>query len=313
MRVLVTGSAGYIGPVVVRRLKAAGHEVLGYDTEWFGRDTESTWRVRGDIRDPLVHPDWPDVVVHLAGLSNDPMGELDPGLTRDINLEGTLLMLSRYRDARHVVISSCAVYGQCGGLATEDTTPNPQTMYARCKSWVDALTTYRVDRAVILRLGTVFGDSPNLRLDTVVNRMVFDALNGLGVTVTGNAARPLVHIEDVASAVQWAVEGYATGIYNVVGENVRMRDLGRAIAHFADVPVRYVDGGADTRDYMASGEKLLRAGWASTYTVEGSLPVMFEKFLRYDKSDLPDHIRLLQLRYLIDAGELDPKTLRFAA
>jgi nucleoside-diphosphate-sugar epimerase len=187
-------------------------------------------------------------------------------------------------------------------------------VYAQSKARIDAFAAGIVGlRSIHLRLGTVFGDSPNLRLDTVVNRMVFDALNGLGVTVTGNAARPLAHIEDVASAVQWAVEGYATGIYNVVGENVRMHDLGRAIAHFADVPVRYIDDSADTRDYMASGEKLLKAGWAPTYTVEGSLPVMFERLLRYDKYDLPDHIRLLQLRYLIDTGELDPKTLRFAA
>jgi len=313
MRVLVTGSAGYLGPIVVRRLKEAGHTVVGYDTEWFGRDTESTWSVRGDIRDPLVHPDWPEVVVHMAGLSNDPMGDLDRDLTRAINWDGTTEVVDRYRRARHVVISSCAVYGQSEGIATEDTKPNPLTCYAQCKANVDWALMDRSVRGISLRLGTVFGDSPNLRLDTVVNRMVFDAVNGGPVTTYGNAGRPLVHIEDVASAIVWAVGGSKRGIYNVVGENVRMRDLGRAIASFAGIRLEQKDGGADTRDYMASGEKLLKAGWSPTHTVEGSLPVMFEKFLRYDKYDLPNHVRLTQLQRLMAAGELDPKTLRFAA
>jgi nucleoside-diphosphate-sugar epimerase len=313
MRVLVTGSAGYCGPVVVRRLKEAGHTVVGYDTEWFGRDTESTWSVRGDIRDPLVHPDWPEVVVHMAGLSNDPMGELDTALTHDINYQGTAGMLWRFdKSRRQIVVSSCAVYGQCEGVATEQTLANPQTAYALNKHLIDR-DWIELRNAISLRLGTVFGVSPNLRLDTVVNRMVFDAVNGGPVTTYGNAGRPLVHIEDVASAIAWAVEGDATGIYNCVGENVRMRDLGRAIASFAGIRLEQKDGGADTRDYMASGEKLLKAGWSPTHTVEGSLPVMFEKFLRYDQYDLPNHVRLTQLQRLMAAGELDPKTLRFAA
>lgn len=312
MRVLVTGSAGYIGPVVVRRLKAAGHVVLGYDTEWFGRDSESTWSVRGDIRDSLVHPQWPDVVVHLAGLSNDPLGDLSGDLTSAINVRGVQHMLDHHFEARHVVISSCAVYGQREGLATEETPPRPQTRYADAKAIIDKrVLTY--ENAVSLRLGTVFGWSPNQRLDTVVNRMVFDTLTQGGVTVFGNAGRPLTHVEDVASAVQWAAESDISGIYNIVGENVRMRDLGRAIADFVKAPIRYEDAGADTRDYLASGEKALRAGWAPTYSVAGSLPVLFERTMSLEYDDLPDHVRLTQLRRLIDAGELDPKTLRFAA
>ena len=316
MNVLVTGSAGYIGPVVVRALRAAGHTVTGYDLGWFGENDGSNWFIRGDIREPLVHPAWPDVVVHLAGLSNDPMGDLSPELTTDINERGTMKMVTRHDRVRNVVISSCAVYGVQTSPATEDTDPAPQTRYAAAKFLVDrALTVagkYGLDY-VSLRLGTVFGPAPNHRLDLVVNRMVFDALNSNGVIVTGDAARPLVHVEDVASAVLWAVEGDQRGIYNIIGENVRMKALGRAIAHYAGVPVKYQSGGADTRDYMASGEKALRAGWAPTRSVEGSLPALFTHTEQYDAYDLPDHVRLLQLQRLIDAGELDPKTLRNAA
>lgn len=310
MKVLVTGSEGYVGPVVVRELKAAGHKVLGYDTCWFGRWSDADQLVIGDIREPLVNPDWPDVVVHLAGLSNDPLGDLSPALTVGINQWGTIDQIQHFQATRHVVISSCAVYGATTELATEDSKVSPLTAYARAKAYVDEWTQTHTFNTINLRLGTVFGHAPNHRLDLVVNRMVFDALNNGGVRVQGNAARPLVHVEDVASAVLWAVEGKAQGIYNVIGENVRMKDLGRDVAGFADVPVKYEDGGADARDYMASGEKLLRAGWAPTRTVAGSLPLLFEKTLAYGRDDPSGRVRLSALAARKD---LDPKTLRSAA
>lgn len=310
MKVLVTGSEGYIGPVIVRELKAAGHRVLGYDTCWFGRWSDADQLLIGDIREPLVNASWPDVVVHLAGLSNDPLGDLSPALTTGINQWGTIDQIAHFSEARHVVISSCAVYGATSELATEGSKVNPLTAYARAKAFVDEwVTDWGLDWTA-LRLGTVFGHAPNHRLDLVVNRMVFDALNNGGVRVQGNAARPLVHVEDVASAVLWAVNGHAQGIYNVIGENVRMRDLGRDVASFADVPVKYEDGGADARDYQASGEKLLRAGWAPSRSVAGSLPVLFEKTLAYQRDDLPARIRLSALSARAD---IDPKTLRSVA
>lgn len=317
MRVLVTGSEGYIGPVVVKALKERGHTVLGYDTCWFGRWSDADALVIGDIRDGLVNYRWPHAIVHLAGLSNDPLGDLSPALTTKINQWGTIDLIGNadlnIDPIRHVVISSCAVYGRGDSLATEDSRVSPLTAYARAKASVDEWVLGHSPRAVILRLGTVFGHAPNHRFDLVVNRMVFDALNNGGVRAQGNAARPLVHVEDVASAVVWAVEGRARGIYNVVGENVRMQDLGRDIADFADAPIRYEDGGADARDYQASGAKILAAGWAPTRSVAGSLPVLFEKTLQYDKYDLPARVRLSALMDRIELSNLDPKTLRKAA
>lgn len=309
MKIVVTGSEGYIGPVIVRELKAAGHRVLGYDTCWFGRWSDADQLLIGDIRETLVNKDWPDVVVHLAGLSNDPLGDLSPTLTVQINQWGTIDQIRHYYDARHVVISSCAVYGATSELATEESKVSPLTAYARAKAYVDEWAQAHEFNTINLRLGTVFGHAPNHRLDLVVNRMVFDALNNGGVRVQGNAARPLVHVEDVASAVLWAVEGKAQGIYNVIGENVRMRDLGREVAAFADVPVKYEDAGADARDYQASGEKLLRAGWSPSRSVAGSLPVLFERTLDYEREDLADRVRLSALRA---RGDLDPKTLKVA-
>lgn len=311
MRILVTGSEGYIGPVVVKALRERGHKVLGYDTCWFGRWSEADALVIGDIRDRLVRHEWPDVVVHLAGLSNDPLGDLSPALTSAINQWGTIDLIGAGNGAtRHVVISSCAVYGARQDLATEDSDVAPLTAYARAKAMVDAWVMRNTYNTMVLRLGTVFGHAPNHRLDLVVNRMVFDALENGGVRVQGNAARPLVHVDDVASAVVWAAEGRRHGIYNVIGENVRMKDLGRDVASFADVPIKYEDAGADARDYQASGQKALAAGWAPSRSVAGSLPVLFERTMTYRREDLPSRIRLSAL---MARADLDPKTLRSVA
>jgi nucleoside-diphosphate-sugar epimerase len=308
LNILVTGSAGYIGTVLVPVLRAAGHTVLGYDIGWFGRDTASQLSVVGDIRDHLVREGWPDVVVHLAGLSNDPMGDLSPALTYGINKWGTLDVITSHPDARHVVVSSCAVYGQADDLCTEETKVNPLTVYARCKAEVDEWVTSRrtLDYA-ILRLGTVYGRSPNQRLDLVVSKMVRDARTTGRLTVSGNAARPLTHIEDVASAIAWAATADNQGIYNVVGENIRMHALGRLVSDVTGARVDSMPGGPDSRDYMASGEALTRAGWHPSRTLAAVIPA-----LALASEPLDGHVRLDQLRALMGAGALD-KQLRFAA
>ncbi len=287
MRVLVTGNLGYIGPAVVRRLREAGHHVTGVDVGWYVHDYagEPVWPDKqyfADIRKPADA--WflgIDAVVHLAGLSNDPIGELDPEVTSDVNYVGTAEML--LAGARNVVVSSCSVYGANSAIATEDTPVNPLTAYARAKADVDrylglfdgylGLTNW-----ASLRLGTVWGYSPGHRLDLVVNRMVHDATFG-AITATGNAARPLVHVEDVADAVLTFVENDAQGIYNIVGENIRMYDLADRVALASgkrNLRVAKLAGSADARDYMASGAKALaRANWLPQHRLADSLPDLF--------------------------------------
>lgn len=300
MRVLVTGNLGYIGPVIVRRLRQAGHHVTGVDTGWYVSNYagEPVWphvQHFRDIRNPGYAWSAVDAVVHLAGLSNDPMSDLDPGLTGDINLAGTLGMLDSR--ARNVIVSSCSVYGSTKEMATEETKPNPLTPYAQAKADVDRYVHRDGDDyfdAVSLRLGTIYGYSPGHRLDLVVNRMVHDALNKGYVTATGNAARPLVHVEDVASAVLFMLTRQETGIYNVVGENTRMYPLADGVASFAGVPRIYGNGGNDARDYAASGDKLRALGWESQHTVLGSLPVLFERTMALPKGRTYERLPILR-------------------
>ena len=259
MNVLVTGFAGYIGPVVVRHLKDAGHFVVGLDTGWFLPDYAEmpTWpdiARFSDIRSPGLLPDDTDVIVHLAGLSNDPLGDLNPDLTRRINEIATLDLIRDYPDVRHVIISSCSVYGHTDDAATEATEVRPLTAYAQAKAWVDYNAPLIAENVISLRLGTVWGYSPGHRLDLVVNRMMFDAIRKGVVTVSGSSWRPLVHIEDVAAAITHYAENDVVGVYNIVGDNAQMDDLGTLIAEYAEVNVEQHPETPDKRDYTAASE-----------------------------------------------------------
>lgn len=286
MKVLVTGNLGYIGPVVVRHLREAGHTTAGVDTGWYLSDYagEPVWpdvQFFGDIRESKsAWFDGVDAVVHLAGLSNDPIGDLDPDLTLDVNFVGTLRMLAPH--ARNLVVSSCSVYGAGSGVASlESCETRPLTAYARAKAAVDAYLTrfgdYFLDSWVSLRLGTVWGYSPGHRLDLVVNRMVADATFGKQVTARGNASRPITHVEDVADAIVHFLGRKDTGIFNIVGENVTIAPLAERVAaavgaeYDTFVPVVHESGGADQRDYAALGDKARLAGWTPNYLLDDAL------------------------------------------
>jgi len=307
MRVLVTGWAGYLGPHVVRLLKAKGHYVIGLDSGWFLPQYAEPpdypdEAIFGDIRDgrPIWGGPQIDAVVHLAGLSNDPLGDMDEILTDEINFEGTIAMISEYAHARHVVASSCSVYGTAE-IATEETEPAPLTAYARRKAMVDGLL---ARKDVSLRFGTLYGFSPGHRLDLVVNRMVWDATRARGITVFGNAARPLTHVEDAARAIVQAVESpLMRGIYNVGGENYRMQELATDVQRATGALVFKHPGGADARDYSVNSDKLLATGFEFKHTVKSALPDLIERTRTLP--GLPTrYVRLNTIKSLIASGRL---------
>ena len=312
MRVLVTGWAGYIGPVVIRHLRAAGHYVVGIDTGWFLRDYAELPEypdeaIFGDIRRVLAPRPQADAVVHLAGLSNDPLGDLDPALTAEINFAGTCGLIQQDWSRRHVVVSSCSVYGTAE-MATEETDPNPLTRYAAAKAAVDYSLSGLSSDAVSLRLGTVYGWSPGHRLDLVVNQMVYDAGRGRGISVNGDAARPLVHVEDVARAIVFMLDREERGVYNVVGENWRMGALGESIAAATKAMIHHGPPSADQRDYSASGDKLRALGWEPRHTVASTVPDLLVK--SYGLGVPWRYKRLHSIQRLINDGVLTPDLYR---
>src|SRR5213592_3504610 len=214
MRVLVTGHHGYIGSVLAPCLATAGHDVAGYDTQLyrgcdFVEDRGTTPGRIADLRDVTAENlDGFDAVVHYAALSNDPLGDLDAGLTEDVNRDGTLRLAEAARDAgvrRFVFASSCSMYGAAGtDEALDEQAPlRPLTPYAESKVEAEKglFALAGPDFApVSMRNATVFGVSPRLRLDIVLNNLAAWAhtTGRIRLLSDGMAWRPLVHVEDVA-------------------------------------------------------------------------------------------------------------------
>jgi nucleoside-diphosphate-sugar epimerase len=282
MRVLVTGHRGYIGSVLAPYLAEAGHDVVGFDTDLyrgcdFGAEPSPVPTILADIRD--VAPEdlaGFDAVVHYAALSNDPVGDLDPALTADVNREGTLRLAASARDAgvrRFVFASSCSMYGASGtdDALDEEAPLRPLTPYAeskvRSEEGLFALT--GPDFApVSMRNATVFGVSPRLRLDIVLNNLAAYAHTTGKITLLsdGTAWRPLVHVRDVAKAAMTLLEAPENEIrgkaFNIGTEeqNYRVRELADVLAEVTGCEVEIAEGSsADARSYRVDFARVAEA------------------------------------------------------
>ncbi len=258
LRILITGNMGYVGPVVAAHLRATlpGAELIGYDSAFFAHclTTPGPLPERaldaqhfGDVRAvPPALLAGVDAVVHLAAVSNDPMGLRFEAVTDEINHRASLLVAEAARDAgvkRFVFASSCSVYGlAAGGPRKETDALNPLTAYARSKIATEE-GLKGMDRGgmgvTCLRFATACGMSPRLRLDLVLNDFVAGALAGGEVSVLsdGSPWRPLIDVRDMARAIEWAITGGGVepgGFLSVnAGSdawNVQVRDLAHAVA-----------------------------------------------------------------------------------
>lgn len=332
MRVVVTGADGYLGRPLTAELRQAGHEVTLLDSGLYRAAVldGGAGSTSGDTRDLDAgffagH----DAVVHLAELSNDPLGELDQALTVDINHRGSVRLADLAAEAgvgRFVYFSSCSVYGATGStVVDEEGETHPLTEYARCKVAVerDLLGTDRGGlQPVILRNATVYGPSPALRLDLAINEFAYDAVFGGEVSLrsAGTSWRPFVHCEDVARAaralMEAPIERVGRQITNIGSDEatITVRDAADLVAGHAGVPVTIADDSPDKRDYRVSFEKLGRllpdlrmrpidrgVGELVAYLREHE-----DVFRSRDKQDF---FRLVLLRRQLAAHELDA-TLR---
>ncbi|MGH2354706.1 MAG: NAD-dependent epimerase/dehydratase family protein, partial [Chloroflexota bacterium] len=230
MRVVVTGHLGYIGPVLVSALQDAGHDVAGLDSGLF-----ASCALEPDPPVPTIDRDLRDVsvadlrgfdaVIHLAALSNDPLGFLDPALTREINVDATIRLATLAREAgvqRFLFSSSCSVYGATADTWVDETTPaQPVTPYGVAKAEAEQGLAQLAGPSFCvasLRNATAFGYSPRLRTDLVVNDLVAGAyLHGeISLRSDGSAWRPLVHVQDIARAFTVALSAPAEAINGAV-------------------------------------------------------------------------------------------------
>lgn len=344
-RVMVTGSRGYLGSVVVPELQGRGYDVVGIDAAWF-----EAWALEKLPEHPWCQRDLRTMdadqlrgvgaVVHLAGLSNDPLGEIDPELTMQINARATVKLARQSRSAGvrvFVFASSCSVYGASGSTwATEDTPTHPLTAYARSKWLAErALLELATESfaPVVLRFATVFGFSPSMRLDLVANNLTAWAVTHGEVRLEsdGTAWRPLIHIDDVARAIVAVVDAYTQrqdgdnrggAVFNVssVGYNLTVRELAEAVSRA--VPRTVVRFGAhplsDSRSYRVRCEKFEQCfpGVLRQRQLDADLATLAE--VLGQRGVCAEHMtgeiysRLRQLRHLRDAGLLD-RTLQWQA
>jgi nucleoside-diphosphate-sugar epimerase len=337
---LITGNQGFIGPVLTRMAQARGHHVTGLDIGYFqdcGEDWSPDRQIVRDMRD-LQDADVAgvDAVIHLAGLSNDPMGALSPHLTRAINLDGTLDLAARAKAqgvGRFVFASSCSLYGSAGGSAALDETAAmaPVSAYAVSKARAEEGLLALADDGfspVMMRNATAYGVGPRPRFDLVVNNLAgwAHAEGVLKVMSDGTPWRPLVHIEDIALAALCAAEAPRQAVhaqaFNIgrSDANYQVRDIAQAVGEaFPNARLEITgETGGDPRSYRVSFDKALSSlpGFEPRWTLQAGV----EEVARFitdgglDDDDFRSRrfIRLAQLQHAMAAGKLDAE-LRPAA
>jgi nucleoside-diphosphate-sugar epimerase len=339
MKILLTGHQGYIGAVAVGLFQSAGHEVVGLDAELFGgcdfgEPPRKIPGIRKDLRD-LTLSDLTgfDAVAHLAALSNDPLGNLDPRLTYDINHLASVRLAELAKAAgvkRFVFSSSCSTYGASGDALLEETAPlNPVTPYGESKVLVERdVTPLGNDNfsPTFMRNATAYGVSPRLRLDIALNDLVAGAYTSGRVYIKsdGTPWRPIVHIRDIIGAMIAVLDAPREVVHNQVfnvgqtSENYRISEIADIVGQ--TVPgcrIEYApDGGPDKRCYRVSCDKIRRLlpGFQPQWNARKGAQELFEAYravgLTAEDVERGRFTRMVQIQKLLDSKQLD-RSLRW--
>ncbi len=342
MRILVTGHNGYVGTIMMPMLAAAGHDIVGMDTNMyegstFGSEAERDFpEIDKDVRD-IVPADLEgfDAIIHLAGLSNDPLGDLNPELTYEINYRASVRLAEMAKQVgveRFVFSSSCSNYGAgVNDWLDESSGFNPVTPYGRSKVMVEQDVSKMADdnfSPTFLRSGTAYGVSPRLRFDLVLNNLTAWAFTTGKVMLKsdGTPWRPKVHIEDMSRAFKAVIEAPRELIHNEAfnvgrsSENYQIRQLAEIVGEV--VPnsiVQFADGASpDKRDYRVNCDKIEKTlpGYQPVWTVRKGVEELYEAYkrvgLKLEDFEGPRYRRLKHIKSLMANGRLS-ENLRWVA
>jgi nucleoside-diphosphate-sugar epimerase len=334
MRILVTGTQGYIGSLLGPYLVDCGHDVVGVDTGFY----RGAWLYNGpplevqtlrrDIRELTVDDLLEfEAVVHMAELSNDPLGQLAPEVTRKVNHGGSVHLASAARAAgasRFVYTSSCSVYGAADqDIVDEDSPLSPQTEYAECKRLVESDVAAMADDSfspTFLRNATAYGASPRLRFDVVLNNLCGLAWTTQEIRMEsdGTPWRPLVHVLDICKAIAMTLEAPRESVHRAVlnvGDptaNYQIREVAEIVARvFPGCEVTVGGRNPDQRSYRVSFDRIAETlpGFRCEWNAELGAQELLEIFelVGLDEEDFRSRrfTRLKQIEYLLASGQID--------
>ncbi len=334
MKIVLTGCDGYLGSLLGPELLRKGHEVTGIDTGFYREGTlyrtggTAPLTMSNDLRQ--IAPEdlrGADAVVHLAELSNDPLGQLAPNITYEINHKGSIRLAEIAREAgvrRFVYTSSCSVYGVAESDFVDETSPvNPQTAYAVCKTLVERdLKPMAGDQfsPTVLRNSTAYGASPHMRFDIVLNNLSGLAWTTKEIRMTsdGTPWRPLVHGLDICRAIISVLEAPREAVHNEVfnvgdtRQNYRVKEIAEIVAEtFPGCRLSFGAPSPDNRSYRVSFDKIQKhlPGFKCDWDARRGAQQLYELF---KKIDMPSEVfqhrtftRLKQLEYLIRTRQID--------
>ncbi|MBD2580499.1 SDR family oxidoreductase [Oscillatoria sp. FACHB-1406] len=334
MKVLITGTEGYIGSLLAPLLMQQGHDVIGVDTGFY----KVGWLYNGTSLTPktlnkdLRHIDIADLqeveaIIHLAELSNDPLGQLAPQITYEINHEGSVRLAKLAKTAgvpRFIYTSSCSVYGFASeDFVTEESAVNPQTAYAKCKVLVERDVRELADAEfcpTFLRNATAYGASPRMRFDIVLNNLagLAQTTGEIKMISDGTPWRPLVHVLDICSAIACVLEApldlVRDRIFNVgdTNSNYQVREIAEIVAEvFTGCQLSFGKSDPDNRSYRVSFDKITNTlpGFKCKWDAKQGAKQLFEIFQQIDMSkdtfEFRGFTRLKQLEYLLRTHQID--------
>ena len=283
MQIMVTGGSGYLGSILCRKLLDLDQKVTCIDTCLYGTTSiaqlmqnENFKLVKSDIRNLSVmakNLKGIDAVIHLASIVGMPASGLDPESSFEINHLSTeiLAKMAKNRGVKHFIFaSSCSVYGSAPDeMITEKSQVNPLDNYAMHKFNSEDTVRHEFPFPTILRFGTLFGLSPRLRFDLVVNKFIAQALSNEVITVYGgDQFRPFLHVSDAADSIVFALNKELEGTFNVISENMTLKDLGKKISDSLHTEYKIVNENNDFRNYKVSMAKIHSFGFMPQKNLE---------------------------------------------
>ena len=334
MKVLVTGSHGYIGTVLVPMLIEKGYEVVGLDTDYYERctfytDVPGINTIKKDVRDVEKNDvEGFDAIIHLAGLSNDPLGDYRPELTEEINERASIQLAEIAKGVgvkRFLFASSCSNYGEAGNeFLTEKASFNPVTPYGVSKVRVEAALSKMADKnfsPIYLRASTAYGVSPRLRFDLVTNNLTAWAFTTGRVYLKsdGTPWRPIVHIEDISRAYIAALNAPQELVHNeafnvgTTSENYQMREIAEMVKDIVPgCKIEYApDAGPDKRCYRVDCNKISRTlhEFKPQWTARRGIEQLYEAYkkvgLSLEEFEGPKYMRIAHVKFLVAEDFLD--------